>query len=128
MAQMIPRFFWAAKPRSHVATYELGIYYGLQREEDTVTTTIAFGLLTEAYANFGLIGAVLLGAFWGLMLKKLQIWSTFSPMFFATYPAKLNCGPPGVSLAAADSFAASAKIDPTAFTNAFPDCGNKTGS
>lgn len=81
LPQMIPRFFWAAKPRSHVATYELGIYYGLQREEDTVTTTIAFGLLTEAYANFGLIGAVLLGAFWGLMLKKLQIWSTFSPMF-----------------------------------------------
>ncbi len=81
LPQMIPRFFWAGKPRSHVATYELGIYYGLQRDEDTVTTTIAFGLLTEAYANFGLIGAILLGAFWGVTLKKLQIWSTFSPMF-----------------------------------------------
>jgi hypothetical protein len=81
LPQLIPRFFWAEKPRSHVATYQLGIYYGLQREEDTTTTTIAFGLVTEAYANFGLIGAILLGAFWGYTLKKLQLLSTFSPMF-----------------------------------------------
>lgn len=81
LPQLIPRFFWAGKPRSHVATYELAIYYGLQREEDTASTTIAFGLLTESYANFGLFGAVLLGVFWGTALKKLQIWSTFSPMF-----------------------------------------------
>ena len=81
LPQLIPRFFWPEKPRSHVATYELGIYYGLQDEETTSTTTIAFGLLTEAYANFGLFGAILLGVFWGFWLKKLQIWSTFSPMF-----------------------------------------------
>jgi hypothetical protein len=81
LPQLIPRFFWPEKPRSHVATFELGIYYGLQSEEDTNTTTIAFGLVTEAYANFGLFGAVFLGAFWGVTLKKLQIWSTFSPMF-----------------------------------------------
>jgi hypothetical protein len=81
LPQLIPRFFWSEKPRSHVATYELAIYYGLQREEDTSSTTIAFGLVTESYANFGLMGPVLLGAFWGFILKKLQIWSTFSPMF-----------------------------------------------
>lgn len=81
LPQLIPRFFWPEKPRSHVATYELAIYYGLQDEDATATTTIAFGLLTEAYANFGLFGTVLLGTFWGFWLKKLQIWSTFSPMF-----------------------------------------------
>jgi hypothetical protein len=81
LPQLIPRFFWANKPRSHVATYELAIYYGLQDEEATNTTTIAFGLLTESYANFGMFGAILLGTFWGFWLKKLQIWSTFSPMF-----------------------------------------------
>lgn len=80
LPQLIPRFFWPDKPKSHIATYELSIYYGIQREEDTETTTIAFGLLAEAYANFGLIGSVLLGCFWGVLLKKLQIWSTFSPM------------------------------------------------
>jgi hypothetical protein len=81
LPQLIPRLFWPGKPRSHVATYELAIYYGLQDEEATNTTTIAFGLLTEAYANFGLIGAILLGLFWGFTLKKLQVWSIFSPMF-----------------------------------------------
>jgi hypothetical protein len=81
LPQLIPRLFYPGKPRSHVATYELGVYYGLQDEEATNTTTIAFGLLTEAYANFGLLGSVLLGAFWGFGLKKLQVWSTFSPMF-----------------------------------------------
>jgi hypothetical protein len=81
LPQLVPRLFWEGKPRSHIATYELGIYYGLQTEEDTTSTTIAFGLLTEAYANFGLFGAILLGVFWGYWLKKLQIWSTFSPMF-----------------------------------------------
>jgi hypothetical protein len=79
--QLIPRLFWPDKPRSHIATYELAIYYGLQDEEATNSTTIAFGMLAEAYANFGLIGGILLGAFWGYTLKKLQIWSTFSPMF-----------------------------------------------
>jgi hypothetical protein len=81
LPQLVPRLLWPDKPRSHIATYELSKYYGLQAEEDTATTTIAFGLLTEAYANFGLFGAFLLGLFWGYWLKKLQIYSTFSPMF-----------------------------------------------
>jgi hypothetical protein len=81
LPQLIPRLFWPDKPRSHVATYELSVYYGLQREEDTESTTISFGLLTEAYANFGFVGAILLGVFWGYTLKKLQLWSAFSPMF-----------------------------------------------
>lgn len=81
LPQLIPRLLWPDKPKSHIATYELSIYYGLQSEEDTETTTIAFGLLAEAYANFGLIGGVMLGVFWGVVLKKLQIWSALSPMF-----------------------------------------------
>ncbi len=81
LPQLIPRLFWPGKPRSHVATYELGIYYGLQDENATNSTTIAFGLLTKAYANFGFYGAIMLGVFWGFWLKKLQIWSSFSPMF-----------------------------------------------
>jgi len=81
LPQLIPRIFWSGKPRSHVATYRLAVYYGLQDEDATNATTIAFGMLAEAYANFGMIGGVLLGTFWGFSLKKLQILSWHSPMF-----------------------------------------------
>ena len=79
LPQLVPRLVWPDKPRSHVATYRLSIYYGLQDEDATESTTIAFGMLTEAYANFGLIGAILLGLFWGVNLKKLQTLARHSP-------------------------------------------------
>jgi len=81
LPQLIPRFFWPEKPRSHVATYRLSVYYGLQDEDATNATTIAFGMLAEAYANFGLVGGIMLGVFWGFTLKKLQCLSWHSPMF-----------------------------------------------
>ncbi len=81
LPQLVPRVFWPSKPRSHIATYRLAVYYGLQDEDATNATTIAFGMLAEAYANFGMIGCVLLGTFWGFCLKKLQILSWLSPMF-----------------------------------------------
>lgn len=81
LPQLIPRFFWQEKPRSHVATYRLSIYYGLQDEDATQKTTIAFGLPSEAYANFGLLGMIMLGGIFGFVLKKLQVLSAHSPMF-----------------------------------------------
>ena len=81
LPQLIPRFLWPDKPRSHIATFQLSIYYGLQDEDATNNTTIAFGMLAEAYANFGMIGTGMLGLFWGTILKKLQVLSFHSPMF-----------------------------------------------
>jgi hypothetical protein len=81
LPQLIPRFFWPDKPRSHVATYYLSVRYGLQDEDATQRTTIAFGMLAEAYANFGLLGALALGACFGFIYKKLQLLSAQSPMF-----------------------------------------------
>jgi hypothetical protein len=79
-AQFVPRFLWANKPTGHVSTSKLSIYYGLQSDEDTATTTIGFGLLAEAYANFGFFGLFGLGAFFGFLLKKAQGWAAESPM------------------------------------------------
>jgi hypothetical protein len=78
--QFVPRFFWAEKPVAHISTYTLSIYYGLQRPEDTMKTTIAFGLLAEAYANFGFYGAGLLAAVFGFCLKKYSLWAQQSPI------------------------------------------------
>ncbi|OHE89377.1 MAG: hypothetical protein A3G75_02400 [Verrucomicrobia bacterium RIFCSPLOWO2_12_FULL_64_8] len=79
--QFVPRLFWPEKPRGHISTYTLGIYYGLQDEESTYTTTIAFGLVPEAYANYGLWGVAGLGLVAGFAFKKIVGWSRRSPVF-----------------------------------------------
>lgn len=78
--QFIPRFFWPDKPVGHISTYRLSRYYGLQSEEDIKSTTIGFGMLSEAYANFGLAGAVVLGALFGWAFKRVSIATRYSPM------------------------------------------------
>jgi hypothetical protein len=79
-AQFVPRFFWANKPLGHVSTNRLSVYYGLQTEADTEKTTIGFGLLAEAYANFGFLGLVGIGLLFGVFIKKAQCWASESPM------------------------------------------------
>jgi hypothetical protein len=78
--QFVPRLFWAGKPVGHISTYTLAIYYGLQRPEDTAKTTIGFGLLTEAYANFGYYGLVFIGIFFGAFFKIVSAWAADSPI------------------------------------------------
>jgi hypothetical protein len=71
--QFVPRFFWPSKPPAHVATNMLAIYYGLQDEDATKSTTIGFGFVAEAYANYGLFGVGIIGFIVGALYKKIQI-------------------------------------------------------
>lgn len=72
---LVPRFIDANKPASQIGMDLLNIRYGLLTVEGVETTAIGWGLIAEAYANFGYSGvigiALLLGAFCGL----LQSWS-----------------------------------------------------
>jgi hypothetical protein len=86
-AQFIPSFFWNGKPPAHVATNKLSVYYGLQSEGATAKTTIAFGMVTEAYANYGFFGIALLAATAGFVIKKIGDWASFSPIL--SYPGLL---------------------------------------
>lgn len=84
-AQFVPRFFWnlfftGIKPPAHIGTYKMSIYYGLQREEDTAKTTIGFGMLIEAYVNFGMFGVGLIGMALGAFYKTVQVRSQNSPL------------------------------------------------
>lgn len=78
--QFVPRFFWSGKPVGHISTYKLAIYYGLQREEDTLNTTIGFGMIAEAYANFGFMGVGLLAFALGIFYKIVQLRTADSPL------------------------------------------------
>jgi hypothetical protein len=86
-AQFVPRFFWPEKPVGHISTYTLSVYYGLQQIEDTQKTTIGFGLLAEAYANFGLFGVSLIAFVFGGLFKKFCGWAAESPIL--SYPGMI---------------------------------------
>jgi hypothetical protein len=64
---LVPRLFDPDKPDSHQGTSMLNVQFGLQSEEDTQGTTIGWGLLNEAYGNFGIAGVALIGGVLGLL-------------------------------------------------------------
>jgi hypothetical protein len=77
---LVPRFINPKKLRAHQGTYILSLYYSLQDKKATLKTTIAFGLLSESYANFGHVGvlglAVVLGVLYGLGSR----WAMHAPV------------------------------------------------
>jgi hypothetical protein len=79
--QFIPRFFWPGKPPGHVATNMLSVYYGLQDEDATKATTIGFGFVAEAYANYGLFGVCGLACILGFLYKKIQVMTANADLF-----------------------------------------------
>lgn len=62
---ILPRALNPNKIRSHEGTHMLNVHIHRQTYQDTLKTTIAWGLLPEAYANFGLAGCAGVGAFLG---------------------------------------------------------------
>lgn len=82
--QFVPRFFWPEKPHAHISTDTLAIYYGLQDETTVRNATIGFGLLVEAYANFGFMGVGLLGLILGAFYKRVYTATAESPLL--SYP------------------------------------------
>jgi hypothetical protein len=78
--QFVPRFFWPGKPVGHISTNTLSRYFGLQTEEDTQKTTIGFGMITEAYANFGFYGIAAIACLLGTVFKKVTRWGAESPL------------------------------------------------
>jgi hypothetical protein len=64
---LVPRIVDPEKPDSHQGTGILNMQFGIQTFEDTQGTTIGWGLLNEAYANFGLAGVTVVGALLGLL-------------------------------------------------------------
>jgi hypothetical protein len=80
---IIPRFLNPNKIRSHEGTYLLNIHYGRQTREQTNTTTIAWGMLAEAYANFGLLGCAGLGIVFGTAYGQATRWCINTPLLSA---------------------------------------------
>jgi len=78
---LVPRFLNPEKIRSHEGTYILAMHYGIQSTtEETQRTTIGFGLLNEAYANFGFLGIGMLSLFMGAYYGAIGRWAGSAPV------------------------------------------------
>lgn len=70
---LVPRIMWPDKPRSHDGQVLLNVHFGRQDMHSTLKTYIAWGLLPEAYGNFGSIaGAIFIGACLGLAFAWVE--------------------------------------------------------
>lgn len=76
----LPRIFNSEKISTHEADTVLNVYYGKQSRESTSTTTFGWGLLNESYANYGLLGALYVGAITGLIYGLMTRISLFQPL------------------------------------------------
>ena len=64
---------WPDKPRSHEGQVLLNVHFGRQDLSSTFETYIAWGLLPEAFGNFGPVaGSAALGAFLGLFFACID--------------------------------------------------------
>jgi hypothetical protein len=53
----------------------LNIHYGLLTAEDAAATAIGWGLVAEAYANFGYLGVIGIALILGALCGEFQSWS-----------------------------------------------------
>ena len=80
---ILPRFLNPNKIRSHEGTHMLNIHIQRQTYQDTLKTTIAWGLLPEAYANFGFFGCAGVGMFLGAFYGYITRLGIGAPIFSA---------------------------------------------
>ena len=75
---LIPRFVDPDKTKSQAGMDLLNIRYGILSVEGAEKTAVGWGLIAEAYANFGLVGVGGVGLLLGLVTGALTRWSAQS--------------------------------------------------
>jgi hypothetical protein len=78
-SMLMPRFLEPEKTISQAGLNMLSVRYGLQTQEATSSTTIGWGLVAEAYANYGTTAVLVVGAFFGALCGALTRLSIGAP-------------------------------------------------
>jgi hypothetical protein len=71
-SMLVPRFIDPEKVESQSGLNMLSVRYGLQSVEATASTTIGWGLVAEAYANYGIPAVILAGGVLGALCGALM--------------------------------------------------------
>jgi hypothetical protein len=93
-SMLVPRFLEPDKIQSQAVLNLLSVRYGLQYVDSTAATTIGWGMVAEAYANFGVTGVIavgcLFGAFCGFLMRLSTGAAPLSLPMFVTIAATLS--------------------------------------
>ena len=76
---LVPRFIDPDKITSQEAMKMLNVYFGFQTVKQTQDTAVGWGLITEAYANFGRFGVFAVALLWGALCGSIERWSLGAP-------------------------------------------------
>ena len=90
-AQLVPRPIWPNKPKPADSVKLLSIQLGLQTTEEAEVTSIGFGMLSEAYANFGFLGEAGLGFILGVALALVAESTATAPTFSLAGILRILC-------------------------------------
>ncbi|MBI2497078.1 MAG: hypothetical protein HYV75_03870, partial [Opitutae bacterium] len=71
--QVFPRFIWPGKPSPNDSVKILSVNLGILSAEQAETTSIGYGLIAEAYVNFGFISTGILGFLLGWLLRRAAL-------------------------------------------------------
>ena len=82
-SQLVPAFLWPGKPSSLKSNVLLAVHYRLVPEDGTARVSIAFGMVSESYANFGYWGCAIAGTMLGLFYRRVSAAATGAPQFSA---------------------------------------------
>jgi hypothetical protein len=81
--QLVPSILWPDKPSSLLSNILLAVHYQLVASDNQTSVSIAFGMLAESFANFGLLGCALLGVLLGYGYKRISLAGVGQPQFSA---------------------------------------------
>lgn len=76
---LVPRFIDPDKPQTRDTQVLLNTRYGIQTLDESASTSIGWGLASEAYANFGMGGVAGLAVFIGALIGFLTRWTSGAP-------------------------------------------------
>jgi hypothetical protein len=83
-SMLVPRFLEPDKTESQAGLNLLSVRYGRQRVEDTYKTTLGWGMVAEAYANYGNPAVIIVGALFGAFCGMLmRLSATAGPLSLA---------------------------------------------
>lgn len=76
---LVPRFLDPDKPTAHAGLIMLNIRYGILTLDESERTSVGWGLLSEAFANFGESGIVGLALVLGALFGVVTLWVSGAP-------------------------------------------------